>query len=175
MKHFQRGLTLVEAMVATAVLAVLAAVAVPSYTNFITGSRVKGAAENLLSDMQYARSAAGEQQGTAAGGDAVSVKVLFGTNCYAIYKSSATSASCSAVSPANADLKRVNLAASDHVTLASDIAATEFNQERGTVSPPVRVTVNSGSYSLAVLLSATGKSKICLPSGSKMSGYPACT
>lgn len=53
--HIQRGFTLLELMVAIAVLGVLTAVAVPSFTNMINRNRLASQSNELLSAIQYAR------------------------------------------------------------------------------------------------------------------------
>ena len=45
----QRGFTLVELMISTAVIAILAAVAIPSYQGYVESSRIKTAKANALS------------------------------------------------------------------------------------------------------------------------------
>ncbi len=52
------GFTLVELMVTVAVLAVVAAIAYPTFTSIINSNRLAGAANDLLGDLQYARSEA---------------------------------------------------------------------------------------------------------------------
>jgi type IV fimbrial biogenesis protein FimT len=52
------GFTLVELMVTVAVLAIIAAIAYPSFTSVINSNRLAGAANDLLGDLQYARSEA---------------------------------------------------------------------------------------------------------------------
>ncbi|HYJ39397.1 MAG TPA: GspH/FimT family pseudopilin, partial [Steroidobacteraceae bacterium] len=51
----QRGFTLMELMAAIAVLGVLSAVAVPSFTNLINRNRLTSQANELLSSIQFAR------------------------------------------------------------------------------------------------------------------------
>lgn len=56
--RFAAGFTLVELMVTVSVLAIIAAIAYPSFTSVINGNRLAGAANDLLGDLQYARSEA---------------------------------------------------------------------------------------------------------------------
>lgn len=53
-----RGFTLVELVVVTAVLAILATIAMPSFTSLIRRNQVTSQANSLLADIQYARSEA---------------------------------------------------------------------------------------------------------------------
>lgn len=54
----QLGFTLIELMVAIAVLAILVSVATPSFTSVINGNRLTGQANSLMADIQLARSEA---------------------------------------------------------------------------------------------------------------------
>lgn len=58
-----RGFTLVELVVVTAVLAILATIAMPNFTSLIRRNQVTSHANSLLADIQYARSEALAQRG----------------------------------------------------------------------------------------------------------------
>jgi len=60
----QRGFTLVELMVTVAVIAIVGAIAAPSFRNLTLGSRLTGAANELVATLQTARMAAVSQRAT---------------------------------------------------------------------------------------------------------------
>lgn len=57
-KRYSAGFSLVELMVAVAIITLLAAVAAPSYQAWIENSRIRTAAESILNGLQKARSEA---------------------------------------------------------------------------------------------------------------------
>jgi len=54
----QHGFTLMELMATLAIITILAAIAYPSFTDMIERNRLKGAAEGLFGDMEFAKSEA---------------------------------------------------------------------------------------------------------------------
>ena len=85
--------TLIELMIALAVIAVLATLAAPSFYDFILVQRLKGINAQLVTDMQFARSEAmGLAERRADNITGVDVQVMFSPattdstmSCYSIY------------------------------------------------------------------------------------------
>lgn len=89
----ERGFTLVELMIALAVVAVLLTLAAPSFYDFILMQRLKGINAQLITDMQFARSEAiGLAERRADNSTSIDVQVVFRSaasgaamSCYSIY------------------------------------------------------------------------------------------
>ncbi len=60
-RSFQRGVSMMEVMVAVAILAILAGIGVPSLSSWIQNTQVRATAESLLSALQLARAEAVRQ------------------------------------------------------------------------------------------------------------------
>ena len=83
---YMRGVTLVELITVVAIMAILLAVAVPSFTGLLSKKRVEGALMVLATDLQYARSEAVQRN--------ASVRMTFGAGCYVIHTVGSTATSC---------------------------------------------------------------------------------
>lgn len=71
------GFTLIELLVVIALVAIVLALAAPSFTSTLARKRLEGVASELATDLHYARSEAMQRS--------ASVGVVFGTNCYVIF------------------------------------------------------------------------------------------
>lgn len=60
--HTQRGFTLIELMIIIALVGIVAAIAIPNFTQFINKSRTQSLNNEMLALVQYARTTAVEQK-----------------------------------------------------------------------------------------------------------------
>ena len=171
------GLTLIELMTVTAIMAILLAVAAPSFTGFLAKKRLEGALVELVTDLQFARSEAVQRN--------ASVRVTFGTGCYVIHTVGSTETSCTQANGAllgtNAVmLKTVKLDAASPVGFSPNDSLTYlmFDSVRGmatwngtnTASGSVNITSSAGSWQLRVSVTPMGRTQTCSPDGS-VAGY----
>lgn len=172
------GMTLVELMVTLAIVAVLAAIALPSMRDLIARKRLEGAAQELLTDLRLVKSHQIQNRpndGTAIG---------FGNNahktCYILYVRGNTApqgCDCSLADDlvcgapgvgAPAPIRQVNIPRDSGITLS---ATRTFLVMRGYNGMPelnrtVRVTLTSATAGeIRVSTNATGMPSICSMSG----------
>ena len=115
----RQGFTLVELMITLVILAVLAAIAVPSMRELIARKRVEGVANELASDLRYLRSEQIERGGRINRRMGIRFSISSnGDTCYVLYEEdTAFGASCNCINePACTpekwfELKTVKLAA----------------------------------------------------------------
>lgn len=179
------GVTLIEIMVALAIVAVLAAVAMPSMREFMMQQRLKSAAGEMLADMQLARSTS---LSLASVGSFVNVNFRSNANltCYsiAVVTSALTNCDCTrttnicqfagvAMTP---PLRVVSIERQTGISVASP-SQMYFNSSGMTVDRNERtLTVSSSTgLTLNVMIGQTGFPRLCAPSGTNISGVPSCT
>lgn len=162
------GLTLIEVLVAIAIVAVLMRLAAPSFTESIARGRLEGSVVTLANDLHYARSESLRRRSNvtlAVGNDAAG-------NFYRITDPAAL--------PADQELKKVYLP--DGVTLsgvAADNSLTAaapvvFEGLRGTTAATTLMGVSTQTTArLRVTANALGRLSVCTTS-SNMGSYPTC-
>lgn len=174
-KTFLAGVTLIEAMVVVAVLGVLLALAAPSFRNFIAAQQLKGAGNELLTDMVYAHSEALARQARAAGGVTV-IEVLWSEHGYLIQRSETDENGVVAqpISLKDVSLGSVLSLSDNTFPLTDGQARLAFDSLRGMANGG-EVTLRHGwldaSTSLTLHVNAVGMASLC---GVNLTGVRPC-
>lgn len=154
------GFTIIELMITVVVIGILAAIATPSFADLLERNRIKGAAEAIKSELQFARSEAIKRSCDTA--------VEFTTG-----SSWQTEASCNGTSIKlmNATSSKVSLPAT---TFTSDIV--EFRFRRGEANQDnAGVTILTDNYALQIRVVNSRVIDICYPVDAKaIAGFGAC-
>jgi type IV fimbrial biogenesis protein FimT len=159
--HPAGGLTLIEAMIALAVMALLLTLALPSFGDHLARQRLKAAAEMLAADLAEARFEAAQR------GQPLYVGLRGGSDwCYAA--SSASGCDCRV---AQSCRLRV-VAASDAPGLTLQAPPEIAFQPAGHGAPATVVWTSTRGHQVRVELSAMGRVRLCAPE--VLSGVPRC-
>ncbi|HEY8099070.1 MAG TPA: GspH/FimT family pseudopilin [Methylobacter sp.] len=155
------GFTMIELLVVVAIIAILVAMAVPSFSTVFDKQRITSATEAVLADLRWARSEAIKRN--------IIVRVTYITGSSWSYTINADPTG------ANTLLKTVNGSNFASTTLASTtftggVAYTTFDPVRGTNPNYGSVTITSNNYSANVIVSILGSVQIC----GTMGGYNLC-
>jgi type IV fimbrial biogenesis protein FimT len=147
------GFTTVELLITMVVLAVLAALVAPSFSEQMARRRVEGVATDLSTDLQFSRSQAVAER------NAIRLVTENGGSRYRI------------VNTAGTTLKTVNLPAGLTVTNAITVS---YDQLRGTSNATqILVSNTQTAAQLRVDTSVMGRVSICTPGGA-LKGYSSC-
>lgn len=188
MNKIRRGLTLVELMIALAIVGLLLTLAAPSFYNYILMQRLKGVSQQLVTDLQFARSEAASRNEF--------VRVRFSESatqtCYAIFTGPAdNSCSCLNATPCPAgsnEIKTVRLPSNQRVlvTAVSIPRMMRFEPANGAMATPavdltglpaqafvIDVFIDA-SRRLRTEIQRSGRPSVCVPAGSTMQGL-ACS
>lgn len=186
----QKGITLIELLVAIAVLAILATIAVPSFRDSIERRRLIGAAETIYSELQYARSEAISRS--------INVFVNFArtsdtTWCFGI--SAASGCDCTVTDPASGSSCRLSIGGTNVLKVVTSLdypsvrmietpsfsnpspnTETRFEYVRGTAKAGTVVTRSPGGREIRVKVSTLGRITMCSPSDAtkNVAGYRTC-
>jgi type IV fimbrial biogenesis protein FimT len=175
-----RGFTIIELMVVVALVAVILAVAAPSFTSTLARKRMEGVASELATDIQYARSEAAQRN--------AAVGVVFGPACYTVYVLGSTNAtSCTALGTGATSLKAVSISGGSSLAFAPTVSGAfiAFDPLRGMaidagsgtsdLSGTVTVTNVAGNWQIQALVTKVGRTKLCSPNNTVTTLATDCT
>ncbi len=174
----QRGITLVEAAITLAILAVLVCSAAPSFSGLIERQRLGGLAAQLATDVQFARSASVWRNEPLR----LSIYSASGGTCYVLHSGAHNQCSCTAHTLAATctaeavQLKTVSVPASTGLSVQANVASILFDPLHGTSTPAgtLRV-VSTTAGSIHHIVNVLGRVRTCTPSGSPaLPGYRTC-
>lgn len=160
-----RGLTLIELMVALAIVAVLMTLALPSFGSILARHRLKAAAEQMAADLGELRLLAAQR------GQTMHLNVQPGAQwCYAL----ATVSGCDCRVAQSCRMKTVRAIDHPGVTLAEGGEVTVDPHVIGPVLHGGQALLRSAEgATLRVGLTPLGRPKVCAPGGAQ-GGYPGC-
>lgn len=175
--HHQTGFTLVEMLVAMAVIAILATVLMPSFSDYLAGVRVKRAAESIHGLILQARAEGPVRDQNLA--------LAINADRWCLGFSPTPSCDCTAASGANSCAIDVAGASVRQVLYGDDFPGVaikhnfpgggfRFNRLRRTASPAGTIEVISDKKSLQIRVGVSGRVRICHPHGTSKGGYPKC-
>lgn len=170
-----RGFTLVELLAGLAVMAVALGTVLPDFSRLMQRQRLEGAAAQLETELQMARSEAilrGKSVRFSFRADAT------GT-CYAIHTGSAQACRCDTAGQApqcaagTELIRSVSQPAGDALQVRSNSASFLFDGSKGTVTPTATLTLsNERGDTLQLIVSLMGRVRDCSPSG--LRGHRPC-
>jgi type IV fimbrial biogenesis protein FimT len=166
-----RGLSLIEACVVIALMGIVATIAAPSMQGLIEGRRIDGAATQLATDIQFARSeAVARNQG---------VRLSVHAGCYIVHTGAAAECACGEAGEAQCrgtarSLKTVVRSERDGIEVLANVTSMAFDPLLGTATPTGTVRV-VGPHERAVhhVVNVMGRLRSCSPHAA-VSGYRAC-
>jgi type IV fimbrial biogenesis protein FimT len=156
-----KGFTLIELMIVLAIIAVLVAISSPSFSDAAERKRLVSAAENISSDLEWAKVESIKRN------DPITVDLTSGVNGTWSYSFSDSDGVVRTTAAANyGDYANLSLT---HNFGADDFS---FDPARATVDENGTIALTSTNYDLNVVVSLLGRIRICSPSG--IAGYATC-
>jgi type IV fimbrial biogenesis protein FimT len=169
-----RGLTLIECLVALAIVITLLGSALPSFGKLAERRHLEGTAAQLATDIQHTRSLAVAQ----ADGQRLSFRADAAGSCYVVHDGPANACRCQASGAVQcvggAQARRtVFFPAGGPVQLRANVGSILFHPVHGTSTPTgtLRVVARSGA-AVHQIVNIMGRTRACSPNG--VTGYPTC-
>jgi type IV fimbrial biogenesis protein FimT len=173
--HAQRGLSLLESLMVLAIAAIATGATWPAFQQTLEQRRLEGAAAQLHTDLQLARSEAVARNHTLR----ISYRQQAGGSCYLVHTGGANDCNCDAggapVCTGGAEAVRTEFfAASRGVQLQSNVASMVLDPTKGTVSPTGTLRLQGAEgRAVHLVVNIMGRARKCSPGGT-LPGYAAC-
>lgn len=171
----QQGLSLVESLMALAIAAVATGASLPGFQQALEQRRLEGAAAQLHTDLQLARSEAVAQNRTLR----ISFGQQAGGSCYVVHTGGANACTCGpdgepVCTAGVRALRSVHFPAAAGVQVQSNVGSMVLDPAKGSVSPTgtLRLTGAEGR-AVHVVVNIMGRARKCSP-GAAVPGYAAC-
>jgi type IV fimbrial biogenesis protein FimT len=164
----RRGVTLIEMLVAIALVGIVLGLSAPAFSDMIARQRVRSYTDGLVTDIAFARSEAVSRK--------QAVRIALGStdsgNCYTIYVSSGGNCSCTSCPVDATELKTVRVPRSDGVRVVPASAdgplVVDFDAVRAAPSVAnydVNLSHSRGPQ-LRARITPLGQVRVCSPNGS---------
>ncbi|WP_297574930.1 GspH/FimT family pseudopilin [uncultured Deefgea sp.] len=175
MRHPSQGFTLIELLITIAIAATLMAIAIPSFSDWLIKTRVKGAAEEIQSTLSYARSESIKQNKetclTITDKNSSTWQLAITANCSnsTIYRLISANEFNNAIT-----LTIDNTSKIDKTRFTPRSQRPGFNNNDITVKTTQSMSIAGGNYQLRINLTPTGLISICSNGTSSIGGYVTC-
>lgn len=193
-----RGFTLIELLVVIVLSAILLAIGIPSFSDYITTNRLKAVNAQLITDLQYARSEAAARS-TPVYWSYRNVIGAGGMNCYTLFTTTSGAGDCNCQLAAGArcvgagltELKTVQIHARDKIRLNLGVGqntifafdpvtggiyynTSDFATMRGQSQVLETFVIGDINRRLTTTLSPAGRPSVCSSGNKLLSGYAKC-
>lgn len=188
----ESGFTMIELMVTLVVLAILVALAEPSFTDFFDRYRLRGATDDAISVISNARAdSVKTNRDVSIAFDGTTSNWCIGANAAKDPDTpgepfpTALACDCTDADQCLVEGQRLAVEQGKHRGVAVSAVSSNFvvNSKLGTavtagaIATPANVTFTSpsGKYDVRLQVTALGQSRICVPAGKPtMIGVPSC-
>lgn len=170
----QRGLTLVELLVGLSVVLILLGSVAPHFGKAAERRHLHGAAAQLATDIQQARSLAV----ASASPQRISFRSIAAGSCYVVHDGPAQACQCDSNGQATCTAgtrvaRSAFLPADGALRLQANVGSMQFHPHIGTTTPTgtLRLQGRQGQ-SVHLVVNIMGRTRMCSPDG--VPGYPPC-
>jgi type IV fimbrial biogenesis protein FimT len=174
-----KGFTLMELLITVTIVGILVAIGVPSLRDLILKNRLRGAAEEAQTMLQFARSEAVKRNEDVYVNFMVGPPWCFGASVSSNCNCSNASGCVLAIAGTNVS-KQVSGVDYRGVTLGVALNGggneIQYDRRRGLTTKNGTLTFTNGRYEIQVVINNLGRVRMCSPSdaGKKVLGYDDC-